>query len=166
MNNERTNVFRPTAPGADVPVCHDPCWARLAPDDRAAHSRALARMKKLLSFILGTLLLSGCAFKMPSFDSGLVEFHMVRPGANMPRQHKLSPSQVRSLLDWFSQHKAGWKSDLSDLAPDIWIRLSRDGKEVIVVNVLPTIVHAGDSSLPISQSDRDQLLRLIGANEG
>ena len=112
------------------------------------------------------VLLAGCSFEMPVFDSGKLEQHLIVDGYDRVAMSALSAEQLTALSKWFSAHKSGWEQKgFIDPAPVKFVYLSRGGTSVAYFNLSGNILYAASYSRILTSDEQLALETIFGVKK-
>ena len=116
-------------------------------------------MKTLIVFIalLTMTVLVGCKLKVPAFDSATVE---VNSGGRLIASGVLADAQVMRVKEWLAARETGWEHRIESTGPALLVKLERQGKVVVTMNIMQQQVKVGDYFLRIT-SDEEEMLRQL-----
>ena len=62
------------------------------------------------------LFFTGCNVELPMAESGFTATTFVK--LDSPNKTELSPTQIKTLTEWFAARQVGWKYKIADFYPD------------------------------------------------
>ena len=120
-------------------------------------------MKKYLVVLGASLLLSGCDYDFPKVDSGYV--YQTEGGAPWVKK-ELTFLQVAAFSDWCANHRTGWTSEFSDIAPGTLVTFRHTGTDVVTANFVGSKVIVGGKSRALTAEEARALQTILDTKNG
>lgn len=107
-------------------------------------------------------MLPGCRQTLPSIQSAT--FTYWKNGKAEVSEQQLTPEQISKLSDWLQNHSWGWHPVIATYGPQAVIRVSHADGSVTAVNVMGSVIVAGQKQRDLSKTERQEIYSILGVN--